>query len=145
MLAAVKEATRLPILTDVHEPKQAERVAAVADCLQVPAFLVRQSDLVAACAATGRPLNLKRGPFIAPGDMRYAVEKAQSWGAGDVLVSERGTSFGHNDLVVDMRGLVVMREFAPVCFDATHSAQQPGAAGGASGGDRSMVAPLAHF
>lgn len=143
MLAAVKDATGLPILTDVHEPAQAETAAAVADCLQVPAFLVRQSDLIAACAATGRALNLKRGPFIAPHDMRYAVEKARSWGADDVLVSERGTSFGHNDLVVDMRGLVVMREFAPVCFDATHAAQQPGAAAGASGGDRRMVAPLA--
>jgi len=143
MLVAVKEATGLPLLTDVHEPAQAEIVAAVADCLQVPAFLVRQSDLIAACAVTGRPLNLKRGPFIAPRDMRYAVDKARSWGANDVLVSERGTSFGYNDLVVDMRGLVVMREFAPVCFDATHAAQQPGAAGGASGGDRRMVAPLA--
>jgi 2-dehydro-3-deoxyphosphooctonate aldolase (KDO 8-P synthase) len=143
MLAAVKEATGLLILTDVHEPAQAEQAAGVADCLQIPAFLVRQSDLMAACAATGRPLNLKRGPFIAPQDMRYAVAKAQSFGATDVLVSERGTGFGHNDLVVDMRGLVVMREFAAVCFDATHSAQLPGAAGGASGGDRRMVAPLA--
>jgi 2-dehydro-3-deoxyphosphooctonate aldolase (KDO 8-P synthase) len=143
MLAQVKRETGLPLLTDVHEPQQAAPAAAVVDCLQVPAFLVRQSDLVAACAATGRSLNLKRGPFIAPRDMRHAVEKARDAGAADVLVTERGSSFGYNDLVVDMRGLGVMREFAPVCFDATHSAQRPGAADGASGGDRSVVAPLA--
>ncbi|MFQ5415669.1 MAG: 3-deoxy-8-phosphooctulonate synthase [Myxococcota bacterium] len=143
MLARVKAETGLALLTDVHEPGQAAPVAEVVDCLQVPAFLVRQSDLVAACAATGRALNLKRGPFIAPGDMRHAVEKARHAGARDVLVTERGSSFGHRDLVVDMRGLPTMRAFAPVCFDATHAAQRPGAAGGASGGDRAMVAPLA--
>ena len=143
MLARVKAETGLPLLTDVHEPGQAAAVAEVVDCLQVPAFLVRQSDLIAACAATGRPLNLKRGPFIAPDDMRHAVEKARHVGAREVLVSERGSTFGYNDLVVDMRGLPAMRCFAPVCFDATHSAQRPGAAGGASGGDRTMVAPLA--
>jgi len=143
MLARVQRETGLPLLTDVHEPSQARAAAAVVDCLQVPAFLVRQSDLVAACAATGCPVNLKRGQFIAPQDMRYAVEKARAAGARDVLVTERGSSFGYHDLVADMRGLVAMREFAPVCFDATHSAQRPGAAGGASGGDRQMVAPLA--
>jgi 2-dehydro-3-deoxyphosphooctonate aldolase (KDO 8-P synthase) len=143
MLADVKAATDLPILVDVHEPEQAAAAAAVADCLQVPAFLVRQTDLVSACAATGRSLNLKRGPFIAPEDMRYAVAKARDAGASDVLVTERGTSFGYNDLVVDMRGLARMREFAPVCFDATHAVQRPGAGGGKSGGERDMVAPLA--
>jgi 2-dehydro-3-deoxyphosphooctonate aldolase (KDO 8-P synthase) len=143
MLARVKAETGLPILTDVHEPGQAAVAAEVVDCLQVPAFLVRQTDLIAACAATGRPINLKRGQFIAPRDMRYAVEKARAWGASDVLVTERGSSFGYNELVVDMRGLVAMREFAPVCFDATHSVQRPGAAAGASSGDRTMVAPLA--
>jgi 2-dehydro-3-deoxyphosphooctonate aldolase (KDO 8-P synthase) len=143
MLARVKAETGLPILTDVHEPGQAAVAAEVVDCLQVPAFLVRQTDLIAACAATGRPINLKRGQFIAPRDMRYAVEKARAWGASDVLVTERGSSFGYNELVVDMRGLVAMREFAPVCFDATHSVQRPGAATGASSGDRTMVAPLA--
>jgi 2-dehydro-3-deoxyphosphooctonate aldolase (KDO 8-P synthase) len=142
-LARVKAETGLPVLTDVHEPGQAAVAAEVVDCLQVPAFLVRQTDLIAACGATGRPLNLKRGPFVAPRDMRYAVEKAQAWGATDVLVTDRGTSFGYNDLVVDMRGLVTMREFAPVCFDATHAVQRPAAAAGASGGDRRMVAPLA--
>jgi 2-dehydro-3-deoxyphosphooctonate aldolase (KDO 8-P synthase) len=143
MLARVKAETGLPVLTDVHEPGQAAVAAEVVDCLQVPAFLVRQTDLVAACAATGRPINLKRGPFVAPRDMRHAVEKAEVWGATDILVTERGSTFGYNELVVDMRGLVTMREFAPVCFDATHSVQRPGAAGGASSGDRRMVAPLA--
>ena len=143
MLARVKTETGLPVLTDVHEPGQAAVAAEVVDCLQVPAFLARQTDLIAACVATGRPLNLKRGPFIAPRDMRYAVEKAEAWGATDVLVTERGSTFGYNELVVDMRGLVTMREFAPVCFDATHAVQHPGAASGASGGDRRMVAPLA--
>ncbi len=143
MLARVKAETGLPVLADVHEPGQAPVAAEIVDCLQVPAFLVRQTDLVAACAATGRPINLKRGPFIAPKDMRHAVEKAEAWGATDILVTERGSTFGYNELVVDMRGLVAMREFAPVCFDATHSVQSPGAAAGASGGDRRMVAPLA--
>jgi 2-dehydro-3-deoxyphosphooctonate aldolase (KDO 8-P synthase) len=143
MLARVKAETGLPVLADVHEPGQAPVAAEIVDCLQVPAFLVRQTDLVAACAATGRPINLKRGPFIAPRDMRYAVEKAEALGATDVLVTERGSAFGYNELVVDMRGLVAMREFAPICFDATHSVQRPGAAAGASGGDRRMVAPLA--
>jgi 2-dehydro-3-deoxyphosphooctonate aldolase (KDO 8-P synthase) len=143
LLARVKAETGLPLLTDVHEPGQAKAVAEVVDCLQVPAFLVRQTDLIAACAATGRPLNLKRGPFIAPLEMRHAVAKAAVLGATDVLLTERGSTFGYNELVVDMRGLVVMREFAPVCFDATHAVQRPGAMDGASGGDRRMVAPLA--
>jgi 2-dehydro-3-deoxyphosphooctonate aldolase (KDO 8-P synthase) len=143
MLAAVKRETGLPLLTDVHEPGQAADVAAVVDCLQVPAFLVRQTDLVAACAATGRPLNLKRGQFIAPAAMRHAVEKARLAGATDVLVTERGTTFGHGDLVVDMRGLATLRRFAPVCFDATHAAQRPAAEAHSTGGERAMVSLLA--
>jgi len=143
VLARVKSATGLPLLTDVHEPAQAKPAAEVVDCLQVPAFLCRQSDLLAACAATGLPVNLKRGPFVAPADMRHAVEKLAHFGCRDALLTERGTSFGHRDLVVDMRGLVQMREFAPVCFDATHSVQQPGGREGAAGGDRRFVAPLA--
>lgn len=143
MLEDVKTSTGLPILVDVHEPGQAEPAAAVADCLQVPAFLVRQTALVSACAATGRALNLKRGPFIAPRDMQFAVAKARAAGAWDVLVTERGTSFGYNDLVADMRGLVHMRKFAPICFDATHAVQHPGGGGGKSAGEREMVAPLA--
>ena len=143
MLERVKAEIGMPLMTDVHEPGQAKIAAEVVDCLQVPAFLCRQTDLIAACAATGRPLNIKKGQFVAPFDMENAVEKAQSFGAAGVLVTERGTSFGYNDLVVDMRGLVQMRRFAPVCFDATHSVQHPGAGERASGGDRTFVAPLA--
>lgn len=143
ILARVKEDTGLPITTDVHEAGQAKPVAEVVDCLQIPAFLCRQTDLVAACAATGLPLNFKKGQFMAPLDMRHAVEKAQHFGAPGVFLSERGFAFGYNDLVVDFRGLLQMRRFAPVCFDATHSAQHPGAGDGASDGDRRNVAPLA--
>ncbi len=143
MLGRVKAETGMPVLTDVHEPGQAKIVAEVADCLQIPAFLCRQTDLIAACAATGRPLNIKKGQFVAPHDMKHAVHKAETLGANGVLLTERGTSFGYNDLVVDMRGLVEMRAFAPVCLDATHSVQQPGAGSGASSGDHRHVAPLA--
>jgi 2-dehydro-3-deoxyphosphooctonate aldolase (KDO 8-P synthase) len=143
ILARVKSELGLPLLTDVHEPAQAKQAAGVVDCLQVPAFLCRQTDLLVACAATGLPVNVKKGQFMAPLDMRHAVEKVRAGGSGGVFVTERGTSFGHNDLVVDFRGLVEMRRFAPVCFDATHSVQHPGAAGTATDGDRSMVAPLA--
>ena len=143
ILARVKREMELPITTDVHEAGQAKLVAEVADCLQIPAFLCRQTDLVAACAATGLPLNVKKGQFMAPQYMRLVVEKARQFGAGGVLVTERGATFGYNDLVVDMRALVVMRAFAPVCFDATHSVQHPGAGDDASDGDRKMVAPLA--
>ncbi len=143
ILDRVKQETGLPVTTDVHEPEQAKLAAEVADCLQVPAFLCRQTDLVAACAATGLPVNFKKGQFMAPRDLCLAVEKARRFGSGGAFVTERGTGFGHNDLVVDMRGLVLMREFAPVCFDATHAVQHPGAGARASGGDRRMVAPLA--
>lgn len=143
ILARVKEETGLPLTTDVHEPGQAKPVADVVDCLQIPAFLCRQTDLVAACAATGLPLNFKKGQFMAPLDMRHAIEKALHFGAPGAFVCERGFAFGYNDLVVDLRGIVQMRSFAPVCFDATHSAQHPGAGDGASDGDRRNVAPLA--
>ncbi len=143
ILARVKREAGLPVLTDVHEPGQAKPASEVVDCLQVPAFLCRQTDLIAACAATGRPVNLKKGQFMAPHDMRLAVEKARAFGSGGVFVSERGTSFGYNNLVADMRALVQMRRLAPVCFDATHAVQHPGGAGDATAGDRSFVAPLA--
>ncbi len=143
ILARVKAETGLPLLTDVHEPGQAKPASEVVDCLQIPAFLCRQTDLIVACAATGRPVNIKKGQFIAPDDARLAVEKVHAAGTGGAMLTERGSSFGYNDLVVDMRGLVRMRRFAPVCFDATHSVQQPGAGGEASGGERGMVAPLA--
>jgi 2-dehydro-3-deoxyphosphooctonate aldolase (KDO 8-P synthase) len=143
ILAAVQRELGLALLTDVHEPAQCARAAEVCDVLQIPAFLCRQTDLVAACAATGLPLNFKKGQFMAPLDMRHAVEKAQHFGAPGVFLSERGFAFGYNDLVVDFRGLLQMRRFAPVCFDATHSVQHPGGAGTATDGDRRMVAPLA--
>ena len=143
MLAAVKRATDLPVITDVHEPAQAKIVSEVVDCLQVPAFLCRQTDLLAACAATGLPVNVKKGQFIAPANMQAVVEKLSHFGCDNVLLTDRGTQFGYNDLVADMASLVVMRDFAPVCFDATHAVQQPGARDGASGGRRELVAPLA--
>ena len=143
VLARVKSELGLPVITDVHEPGQAKPASEIVDCLQVPAFLCRQTDLLMACAATGLPVNIKKGQFMAPRDMRHAVAKVITGGAGGVFVTERGTTFGHNDLVVDFRGLVEMRAFAPVCFDATHAVQYPGANGGSSGGDRRFVAPLA--
>ncbi len=143
ILARVRAEVGVPVLTDVHEPGQAKPVAEIADCLQVPAFLCRQTDLLLSCAATGRPTNVKKGQFLAPHDARHIVEKFERGGAGGVFLTERGTTFGHGDLVVDFRGLVSMRRFAPVCFDATHSVQFPGGAGDATGGDRHMVAPLA--
>jgi 2-dehydro-3-deoxyphosphooctonate aldolase (KDO 8-P synthase) len=143
MLERVKQTTGLPITTDVHEPGQAKITAEVADLLQIPSFLSRQTDLVAACAGTGRPVNFKKGQFMAPDDIAHAVEKAEGFGASGVMVTERGTSFGYRDLVVDMRGLVTMRQYAPVCMDATHSVQHPGAGMGASSGDSRFVVPLA--
>jgi 2-dehydro-3-deoxyphosphooctonate aldolase (KDO 8-P synthase) len=142
ILAAVKQETGLPVITDIHEPGHAKIAAEVVDCLQVPAFLCRQTDLIAACAATGRPVNLKKAQFIAPSDIRQAVDKLRSFGAQDVLVTDRGTTFGYNNLIADMRGLAQIREFAPVCFDATHAVQYPGADDGASGGDRTLVSTL---
>jgi 2-dehydro-3-deoxyphosphooctonate aldolase (KDO 8-P synthase) len=142
ILERVKDQIGLPITTDVHEPGQAKIVAEVADCLQIPAFLCRQTDLIAACAATGRAMNIKRGQFVAPADMGLAAEKARSFGAEGVMITERGAAFGYHDLVVDMRGLVEMRGFAPVCFDATHSVQYPGRGENASSGDRRYVGPL---
>jgi 2-dehydro-3-deoxyphosphooctonate aldolase (KDO 8-P synthase) len=121
ILGRVKSELGLPVLTDVHEPGQAKPAAEIVDCLQIPAFLCRQTDLLLACAATGLPVNVKKGQFLAPRDMRHAVDKLEKGGAGGAFVTERGTSFGHNDLVVDFRGLIEMRAFAPVCFDATHS------------------------
>jgi 2-dehydro-3-deoxyphosphooctonate aldolase (KDO 8-P synthase) len=142
-LAAVKTETGLPILTDVHDPSQPKLASQVADIIQIPAFLMRQTDLIAACAAANVAVNLKKGQFIAPQDMRHAVDKLKYYGCDDILVTDRGTCFGYNNLVTDMQGLVQMRSFAPVCFDATHAVQYPGANGGSSGGDRRFVAPLA--
>ena len=143
ILERVKAETGLPVTTDVHESGQAKLVAEVVDLLQIPSFLSRQTDLVAACAGTNVPINIKKGQFLAPDDAGLAVEKARSFGAAGIMLTERGTTFGYNDLIVDMRGLVRMRDFAPVCLDATHAVQHPGAGGQASSGDRTFVAPLA--
>lgn len=140
VLRAVKAEHGLPLLTDVHHPEQCAAVAEVVDVLQIPAFLCRQTDLLAAAGATGRAVNVKKGQFLAAEDMAFAVDKAR--GAIAVLVTERGTTFGYRDLVVDFRNLEVMRRFAPVVFDGTHSVQRPGAAGGATGGDRRLVPGL---
>jgi 2-dehydro-3-deoxyphosphooctonate aldolase (KDO 8-P synthase) len=143
ILAMVKERFGLPVTTDIHEPTQAQRVAEVVDLLQIPAFLCRQTDLLVAAAGTGRPVNIKKGQFMAPADMKNAVGKVAATGHEAVLLTERGATFGYNNLVVDFRGLPLMRTVCPVVFDATHSVQRPGGAGTASTGDREFVAPLA--
>ena len=143
ILDAIKRRLGVPVLTDIHEPWQASRAAEVADALQIPAFLCRQTDLVVAAARTGRAVNIKKGQFVAPDDMRHAVEKAASAGNRQVFVTERGTTFGYHDLVVDMRAFAILRRFCPVVFDVTHSLQLPGAAAGASGGRPEFIEPLA--
>jgi 2-dehydro-3-deoxyphosphooctonate aldolase (KDO 8-P synthase) len=141
---AVKRETGLPCTTDIHESWQAEPAGQVVDLLQVPAFLCRQTDLVIACATHGKAVSVKKGQFLAPREMRHAVTKCAEAGNQNVLLMERGSSFGYGNLVVDMRGLVLMRELGvPVCLDATHSVQLPGGAGDVTGGERQFVAPLA--
>ena len=135
-LAAVKVETGLPVITDVHHPEQAFEVAEVVDALQVPAFLCRQTDLLIACGESGAVVNIKKGQFMAPEDMKNAVDKVRSTGNERVTLTERGASFGYRNLVVDMRSLPIMRQFAPVVFDATHSLQLPGGLGHATGGAR---------
>jgi len=127
ILKKIKDEVQLPILTDVHEVADVARVAEVADVLQIPAFLCRQTDLVVAAALSGRAVNIKKGQFVSPWDMRHAVEKCREAGNAQVFLTERGSSFGYNNLVVDMRSLAIMRKFAPVVFDATHSVQLPSA------------------
>jgi 2-dehydro-3-deoxyphosphooctonate aldolase (KDO 8-P synthase) len=132
------------ILTDIHDPSQAGPVAEVADILQIPAFLCRQTDLLVEAGRTGKTINIKKGQFVAPQDIRLAAEKVASTGNTKILLTERGTTFGYNNLVVDMRSLKIMRDFGyPVIFDATHSVQMPGAAGSASGGQPEFIEPLA--
>jgi len=139
-LAQVKAAFGVPLTTDVHSFDQAGPVAEVVDLLQVPAFLCRQTDLLQACAETGKPVNVKKGQFLAPWDAKNIVEKLRSFNASGIMLTERGTSFGYNTLVVDMPGLEIMRSFGvPVCFDATHSAQRPGGAGTSTGGVRETI------
>jgi 2-dehydro-3-deoxyphosphooctonate aldolase (KDO 8-P synthase) len=144
IFAEIREQTGLPVLTDVHEAEQCRRVAEVVDILQIPAFLCRQTDLLVAAAQTGRVINVKKGQFLAPWDMTNVVAKITGAGNRNVLVTERGVSFGYNTLVSDMRALPILRETgAPVIFDATHSVQQPGGQGSASGGERKFVPVLA--
>jgi 2-dehydro-3-deoxyphosphooctonate aldolase (KDO 8-P synthase) len=144
VLERIKADTGLPVLTDIHEPGQAAAVAGVADVLQIPAFLCRQTDLLTAAARTGRAVNIKKGQFLAPRDIRHAVAKVTAAGNPNVFVTERGTSFGYHNLVVDMRAFPIMRSLGvPVVFDVTHSLQLPGAGDGASGGLAEYIEPLA--
>jgi 2-dehydro-3-deoxyphosphooctonate aldolase (KDO 8-P synthase) len=145
IFAEIRETLGLPVITDVHESGQCAPVAEAVDALQIPAFLCRQTDLLVAAAETGKPINVKKGQFLAPWDMKYVVAKLDGSGAADILVTERGVSFGYNTLVSDMRALPILaRETgAPVIFDATHSVQQPGGQGTASGGERAFVPILA--
>jgi 2-dehydro-3-deoxyphosphooctonate aldolase (KDO 8-P synthase) len=144
MFAEVRQRTGLAVTTDVHEPEQCAAVAEAVDILQIPAFLCRQTDLLVAAASTGRPVNVKKGQFLAPWDMKNVVTKIIAAGNPNVLVTERGVSFGYNTLVSDMRALPILAETgAPVIFDATHSVQQPGGQGTSSGGERRFVSVLA--
>ena len=143
ILAEVRERFNLPILTDFHSEAEVEKIAEVVDILQVPAFLSRQTDILVTAGKSGKVVNIKKGQFMAPWDMKNAVDKVASSGNSKVCITERGASFGYNNLVSDFRGLPVMRKYAPVIFDATHSAQLPGGQGGCSGGDRQMAMILA--
>ena len=144
ILAEVRERYDVPVITDIHLPEQAIPVAEAVDMLQIPAFLCRQTDLLLAAAATGKPVNIKKGQFLSPWEMRHVLAKARSTGNERICLCERGSSFGYNNLVVDMRGLEIMKTTGhPVIFDATHSVQLPGAGDGKSGGQREFVAPLA--
>ena len=144
VLERVRAATGLPVTTDVHLPEQATAAGQVCDMLQIPAFLCRQTDLLLAASATGKAVNVKKGQFVAPGDMKHVVAKLLAGGCSDVLLCERGTFFGYGRLVNDFAGLITMRNLGvPVIFDATHSVQQPASLGEATGGDRTLVEPLA--
>jgi 2-dehydro-3-deoxyphosphooctonate aldolase (KDO 8-P synthase) len=143
ILSRVKSDLKVPVVTDVHESYQCAEVAEVADVLQIPAFLCRQTDLLKAAARTGKAVKVKKGQFMAPEDMKYAVDKVRGEGNQNVFLTERGVSFGYHTLVVDMRSLPVMRQYTPVIFDVTHSIQQPGGKGGSSGGQREFAPFLA--
>lgn len=144
ILATIKSELKVPIVTDIHETYQAELVAEVADVLQIPAFLCRQTDLLAAAAKTGKVVNVKKGQFLSANEMKNVIGKLEDSGTEKIMLTERGTSFGYNNLVVDMRGLAIMKSFGyPVIFDGTHSVQLPGGAGTSSGGQREFVPYLA--
>ena len=142
ILKKIREKIGVPVLTDVHDAHDCARVAEAVDVLQIPAFLCRQTDLLVAAAKTGRVVNVKKGQFVAPADIKHAVNKVREAGNEKIVLTERGSSFGYNNLVVDMRGLAVMREFAPVVFDATHSVQLPSSGNGASGGQPEFIPVL---
>jgi 2-dehydro-3-deoxyphosphooctonate aldolase (KDO 8-P synthase) len=139
ILQKVKEKTGLPLLSDIHEPEQAKPVAEVLDILQIPAFLCRQTDLLVAAGQTQKAINIKKGQFMAPWDMRYVVEKVRDQGNSQVMITERGASFGYNTLVSDFRAIPTMQAFCPVVFDVTHSLQQPGGLGGATSGEARFI------
>jgi len=144
ILEAVRQKTRLPVMTDVHEPAQAEAAGKIVDCVQIPAFLCRQTDLICACARTGKPVNIKKGQFLSPGEMKNVVEKIRACKNEKIMLTERGTFFGYNRLVNDMTAIEAMKKLGyPVVFDVTHSTQQPGGLGQASGGQREMAPILA--
>ncbi|MEO8727423.1 MAG: 3-deoxy-8-phosphooctulonate synthase [Acidobacteriaceae bacterium] len=143
ILAKVRDEVGVPVLSDVHDQHDCARVGEAVDVLQIPAFLCRQTDLLIAAAKTGKTVNIKKGQFVAPADMKHAVQKVCDAGNERVLLTERGSSFGYNNLVVDMRSLAIMREFAPVVFDATHSVQLPSAGAGVSGGQPAFIPLLA--
>ena len=144
ILAAIKSRLRVPILTDIHEPSQASAAADVADVLQIPAFLSRQTDLITAAAGTGRAVNIKKGQFLAPGDVEHAIAKVRAAGGSRVIVTERGVSFGYHNLVVDMRAFPIIRALGvPVVFDVTHSLQLPGGGDGVTAGQAEFIEPLA--
>jgi 2-dehydro-3-deoxyphosphooctonate aldolase (KDO 8-P synthase) len=143
ILARVRKELNVPVVTDVHESYQCAEAAAVVDVLQIPAFLCRQTDLLVAAARTGKPVKVKKGQFMSPEDMQYAVKKIRDEGNPNVFLTERGTTFGYGNLVVDFRSLPIMRQYTPVVFDVTHSVQRPGGLGGRSGGDRQFAPYLA--
>ncbi|MBU0961281.1 MAG: 3-deoxy-8-phosphooctulonate synthase [Proteobacteria bacterium] len=143
ILSRIREKMQVPVISDIHESSQVAPAAEVLDILQIPAFLCRQTDLLVAAARTNKPINLKKGQFVSPWDMENGVNKIRGAGGNKIMLVERGASFGYNNLVVDMRSLPVMRGFnCPVIYDATHSVQLPGGAGGSSGGQREFIAPL---
>jgi len=144
ILGSIKQELDLKIISDIHSPDQAEAAAKILDCIQIPAFLCRQTDLIAAAARTGKPVNIKKGQFLAPWECSNIIKKAQAFGASDICITERGTTFGYNNLVVDFRSLEIIKGLGvPVVFDATHSVQLPGGAGSASAGQRQFAPTLA--
>ena len=143
ILNEVKQQIKVKVLTDVHSPEQAKQAGQIVDVIQIPAFLCRQTDLVQAAARTGKTVNVKKGQFLSPYEVGTIIEKVTDQGNEDVMITERGTTFGYNNLVVDMKGLEIMKQFGkPIIFDGTHSVQQPGGLGNSSGGNRELVAPL---